>query len=392
LLSAQKWDDVQVLAVSTDSHADSNRMVRQLKEAFGVDLTIPLLEDKDARVISRYGLLNMGTSTGPRTRRFPNPTTLILDRHGRVQWRAVEESWKIRPTNDMILAAIAKVRRGEDATGITLDAFAVTDPASSSVAGPAPGATATTEGMVLIPAGTMTMGENAPLGDDAPEHEVYVDAFHMDSHEVTNRQYRRFLDDVSRSNDHSRCYPGEPRNKDHTPAYWTDARYNGDDLPVVGVDWFDAYAYARWAGKELPTEAQWERAVRHGLAGGDPRSADDANRSIGGWENAALSRDLGNAIEKLPGGTKPVGSYKADAAGLFDMRGNVEEWCRDWYDPDYSRQSPRNNPDGPQRGTFKASRGNSWHHGAGRPAQRYFHDPTDRLTYLGFRCVKPVAR
>jgi formylglycine-generating enzyme required for sulfatase activity len=83
-----------------------------------------------------------------------------------------------------------------------------------------------------------------------------------------------------------------------------------------------------------------------------------------------------------------VGSYRPNRYGVHDLRGNVMEWCRDWFDQGYYRRSPRANPTGPERGALKVARGNSWHHGAGRPGQRYFQPPSERLVYLGFRCVR----
>ncbi len=199
--------------------------------------------------------------------------------------------------------------------------------------------------MVLIPAGEFQMGSNYGDGDEKPVHTVYLDAFYIDKYEVTNAQYKKFMDATGYK----------------APEYWNDPDLNKPDHPVVGVSWYDAVAYAEWAGKRLPTEAEWEKAARGGLVGkrypwGDSISHDDANYDgTGGkdrWEY-----------------TSPVGSFAPNGYGLYDMAGNVWEWCSDWYYRFYYFslyyrfyyfRSPRANPRGPDSGTIKVLRGGSW--------------------------------
>jgi iron(II)-dependent oxidoreductase len=123
------------------------------------------------------------------------------------------------------------------------------------------------------------------------------------------------------------------------PSYWNDSKFNAPNHPVVGVSWDDAVAYANWAGKRLPTEAEWEKSARGGLVGkkypwGDTLTHDDANYSgTGGkdkWEH-----------------TSPVGSFASNGYGLYDMAGNVWEWCADWYFNNYYANSLKSNPKGP---------------------------------------------
>ena len=172
--------------------------------------------------------------------------------------------------------------------------------------------------MVLIPSGSFEMGDHLDnMANALPVHRVELDAFYMDSTEVTNGQYGVFMEQTGH----------------RKPRYWTNSSYNQTNQPVVGVDWNDAVAYAKWAGKRLPTEAEWEYAARGGLVGkrypgGDEITHDDANYSGTGGKDV---------WEGWPnGGTAPVGSFEANGYGLYDMAGNVYEWCQDWYGESYS--------------------------------------------------------
>jgi formylglycine-generating enzyme required for sulfatase activity len=379
---------VQLLAVSSDPHRDSQRMIEGVKAVYGVTLTFPLLADPDARVIGRYGVMNMDTAPGPESRKFATPATYILDTHGVVRWRMLDDNFKVRPTNEVIVAALKKIQAGADASAVTLDSVeARVDPVG---AGRMPARLGSTEGMVLVPAGAFSMGDKSRRTNDSPAHQIQLDGFYIDATEVTNRAYRTFLAAVAASHDHSRCHPLEPKGKDHTPAFWNDSRFNRDDYPVVGVDWFDAYAYAAWAGKMLPTEAQWERAAR----GGDGRAfswGEDGSEEFGNINAEGGERGVDRPDPSHTHGPKPVASYKPYGFGVYDLNGNVEEWCLDWYDTNYYLHSPVRNPSGPDRGSLKSVRGGSWHHGYGRNGTRYMHSPDTRAMFLGFRCVRPAA-
>ena len=211
--------------------------------------------------------------------------------------------------------------------------------------------------MVLIPAGPFQMGSNTGDSDEKPVHTVYVDAFYMDIHEVTNAQYKQFVD-------------ANPQwRQARIPTYYHDGEYlkhwNGNnyptgkgDHPVVYVSWYGAMAYAQWARKRLPTEAEWEKAARGGLVG---RKYPWGN-SIG-----PSQANYGSHV----GDTTTVGSHPPNKYGLYDMAGNVWEWC---LDGDEKGRNPIIDPI-PRR---VANR--SW-----------WEQPTFSSNDVGFRCVRAVA-
>jgi len=249
--------------------------------------------------------------------------------------------------------------------------------------------------------------------DERPQRRVTVRSFAIDKYEVTNGQYRRFLDAVARGGDQAYRHPDQPRGKDHTPRYWrsynpllADAYYRkivpfgrqtftGADKPVVGIDWFDAYAYARWAGRRLPTEAEWELAAR----GSDGRRWPWGNDWHWGWCNTGGEKkgaDIGDHGTERDGYIypAPVGSYPDGNSpfGCCDLAGNVAEWCADGYEPDAYRRLPADNPRGPEQGRPRVVRGGSSQSGPSevRCAKRAFREPDFRSFTLGFRCAKDI--
>ena len=227
--------------------------------------------------------------------------------------------------------------------------------------------------MVLIPVGSFEMGDHFSEGeeDELPVHKVTLDAFYMDTHEVTVGQFKQFVNQTGYDYDHM----------------WNDvAKYSpGDDYPMIYVNWNDATAYAEWAGKRLPTEAEWEYAARGGLVG---------QRYVWG-DDEKLARDYAN-YEWVEGKDKwelcsPVGSFKPNGYGLYDMAGNVLEWCADRYDGNYYTNSPANNPQGREDSIYKyrVLRGGSWLAltNSLRVAYRPIDNPNSRYIYYGFRCV-----
>ncbi|MCG3157872.1 MAG: Hercynine oxygenase [bacterium] len=229
------------------------------------------------------------------------------------------------------------------------------------------------EGMVLIPAGSFLMGSEDGDSDEKPVHEVYVDAFYLDQYEVTVAQYQSYLRATGRPN----------------PGNW-DEQLQNLNHPVVYVSWEDdATNYAQWAGKRLPTEAEWEYAARGGNTGmaGNPKYQYP-------WGNVA-SQDHANysgvAGKDKWERTSPVGSFPPNGFGLYDMAGNVWEWCSDWHAEDYYSKSPKQNPKGPvTTGGYRVLRGGSWDSNPQnvRCANRNRYNPPVRNYSTGFRCAQ----
>jgi formylglycine-generating enzyme required for sulfatase activity len=224
--------------------------------------------------------------------------------------------------------------------------------------------------MVRIPEGWFWMGCESGRDDEKPVHRVWVDAFDLAIHQVTNGEYAGFLAATGASN----------------PLCWNVEPFNDPRMPVVGVSWYDAVAYCEWlnqvTGKRyrLPTEAEWERAGRGGAEGleypwgdGPPELLPDYPKR---WKQ----------------GPEPVGRYAPNPYGLYNMGENVHEWCVDWYDADYYARSPERNPSGPVDGTRRASRGGSWRHHikVTRTAARSSIPPEFRYADYGFRVAGPL--
>ena len=249
------------------------------------------------------------------------------------------------------------------------------------------------DGMVFIPAGEFEMGSNDEDAgsDEQPVHTVYVDAFYMDKYEVTNLEYKQFL------------LQNPPWQKDRIENRFRDANYlkdwNGNDYPkgkdnhpIVDVSWYAAMMYAQWANKQLPTEAEWERAARGGLVGKK-------------YPHGNVILTMHANYDKYVGDTTPVGQYLANNYGLYDMAGNVWEWCLDEYNKDFYSLSPRKNPLSGASNiaqitdnfkNVKSSRilrGGSWFDIAQnvRVTPRNWNTPPNSYFNIGFRCVMPVT-
>jgi len=235
------------------------------------------------------------------------------------------------------------------------------------------------EAMVLIPAGEFLMGSDDGTLNEKPVHAVYTDAFYMDRYPVTNAEYKMFID----------------ANPEWQKRGGSNYHVEKANHPAVYVSWYAAMAYAKWVGKRLPTEAGWEKAARGGLVGqkypwGNPISSVNAN-----YDNYIVGRT-------------PVGRYPPNDYGLYDMAGNVWEWCLDAYDADFYSVSPSRNPLS-DVGTIadlnaildqftdiksaRVLRGGSWYDAAQlvRVANRHWGTPANSSVNRGFRCVRAVV-
>jgi formylglycine-generating enzyme required for sulfatase activity len=222
--------------------------------------------------------------------------------------------------------------------------------------------------MVLIPKGWFWMGSDNHYHWESPRHRVWLDEFEIGRSPVTRAEYEQFLVHTTYTE----------------PVGWHDSAFNASNQPVVGVNWFAAVRYCEWISQQsagetyrLPTEAEWEKACRGGL--------DNAEYSWGDESPATLDYFGGNWT-----GPKPVGNWRANGYGLFNMGDNVHEWCSDWYAEDYYSRSPEQSPLGPETGTRKISRGGSWRHQikASRAAHRSSLPPSYGYTDYGFRIVR----
>jgi len=239
--------------------------------------------------------------------------------------------------------------------------------------------------MVYIPPGEFMMGQteeekkwlidqsgekvyNSYYTNETPLHKVYLEGYWMGKYEVTFAQYDRYCNDIKKEK------PG-------------DEGWGRENRPVINVSWDDAAAYCEWLSQKtglrfnLPTEAQWEKAAR----GNDQRKYP--------WGSRGLDKDLANFSSNV-GKTAPVGSYPAGASpyGLLDMAGNVWEWCSDWFETGYYKNSPLKNPAGPDSGSGPVIRGGSWYSDDRnlRCAYRYDYGPSDRSDVLGFRLRQDI--
>jgi sulfatase modifying factor 1 len=265
--------------------------------------------------------------------------------------------------------------------------------------------TASVGEMVLIPGGEFEMGSADGPEYERPVHAVKVNSFWIDKTEVTVAQFRKFVEATKYVSDAEKFgWSGV-----FDPAVKAWAKVDGanwrrpmgpksgdakDDEPVMQVSWNDAAAFAAWAGKRLPTEAEWEYAARGGSAGKTYVWGDEL--TPGGkymanfWQGEFPGHDEGKDGFT---GVAPVGKYAANGYGLYDMTGNVWEWCADWYSHTYYAEGAKENPRGPSVGEERAMRGGSWMCAKNfctnyRVAGRSHATVDSGLNNLGFRCAK----
>lgn len=268
------------------------------------------------------------------------------------------------------------------------------------------GASVRSKTMVVIPGGYFLMGREASesADPDFPLHIVYVAPFAIGKYEVTNKEYRKFIDHIKKTGDSSMEHPNAPLMKKHDPLGWKHPNLSGDYQPVVGVDWFDAYAYAKWKGLRLPTEAEWEKAAstmegrKYPWGDKAPKEMEANFAPARSFMAAEMDRQNPpqspppqggcSCVQKevpppqptrLPAKTwavnKQLPQRTIDAIaddfmiwskkykfsnGLMHMGGNAAEWVYDFYDPQYYWKSPIQNPKGPAKGKVHVFKGGSY--------------------------------
>ena len=264
--------------------------------------------------------------------------------------------------------------------------------------------------MVLIPAGEFEMGDpfNEGTTYERPVHTVSLDAFYIDVYEVTNAMYAKFLNAMGKhvgDTGHIWLDIGDGDEMIELVGGQYQPKAGFEDYAVVEVSWYGASAYAQWAGKRLPTEAEWEKAARGGQVGERyPWGNDDPDGSQCNYadKNTSYSWSDQSADDGYQT-TAPVGLYPPNGYELYDIAGNVWEWCVDELDVEFYENSPKENPVSGGATLLmpdnfnsirerRILRGGSWHSTPEilRAAYRYSSEPAVTLSYFGFRCVMPV--
>ena len=284
-----------------------------------------------------------------------------------------------------------------------------------------------TQGMVKLPGGSFLMGTDDDVGfpadGEGPVREVTLEPFYIGQTAVTNRQFSSFIRDTGYTTEAEEygwsfvffSFLSEESVRmaqqvvAQTPwwipvegASWRHPEGPGSTIrgrmehPVIHISWNDAQAYCEWAGKRLPTEAEWEYAARGGLEQkrypwGDQLIPNGEHR-CNIWQGSFPDH---NTQDDGYVGPAPVRTYKPNGFQLFEVSGNVWEWCADWFSPDYHIDGPRENPTGPPEGSARVMRGGSYlchdsYCNRYRVAARTANTPDSSTGNMGFRCVRDV--
>jgi formylglycine-generating enzyme required for sulfatase activity len=261
-----------------------------------------------------------------------------------------------------------------------------------------------TAGMVLLQGGHFMMGTDDGFPYEAPVHDVELSPFYIDRAEVTVGQFEQFANETHFQTDAERLgwsgvfdvdkgewTKGDGANWRHPEGPGTTASATE---PVVHISFDDAKAFAKWAGKRLPTEAEFEYAERGGLKGAKYAWGDElrpGGKPVANWWQGHFPEN--NTSEDGYLRRAPVGSFPPNGYGIYDLTGNVWEWTADWFDPDYFKNSAKQNPAGPEAGEERVLRGGGWMCSTNycqgfRVAARNHTPPDSGLNNLGFRCAR----
>lgn len=259
------------------------------------------------------------------------------------------------------------------------------------------------ENMVLVEGGDFEMGSNANFQDERPKHKVRINSFYIDKFEVSVKQFEHFVNETGHKTEAELIGYNYIIDKNFYFVKKENVNWRHDEIgnlidtftedalrPVIRISWDDAMAYTKWAGKRLPTEAEWEFAASGGL--------------LSNQFTYSGSNNLDEIANHGSGRISKVGMFKPNELGIYDMTGNVYEWCNDFYDSEYYKNSPKNNPTGPSKGTlyqksgitneFRVFRGGScmYYQEDLRIKNRgrtYFNESAFK-TLIGFRCVMDI--
>ncbi len=229
--------------------------------------------------------------------------------------------------------------------------------------------------MIEIPAGTFIRGSAPGEGrlDEQPQRKIYVDSFSIDKYEVSNARYMTFLQETLHKAPFNVYGEGSLTDEDQI-----------ENLPVVQVTWHDAVDYCFWAGKRLPTEAEWEKAARGNSSRLYPWGDQPPSQERAMYESEWKGKHTLLGVDSLPKGQSIY--------GVFQLAGNVREWTQDWYDPEYYLHAPDHNPKGPEIGILKVIRGGSWRSFDSdlRVTSRGKGGFALKTHGIGFRCVRDI--
>jgi iron(II)-dependent oxidoreductase len=257
------------------------------------------------------------------------------------------------------------------------------------------------DNMAFIPSGIFIMGSDKESPNEGPSRKVFLNGYYIDKYEVTNALYQRFVNEGGYENQKYWSQEGWKWRKNGRisyPGFWVGKEYSKSqfgqeyhkaDQPVAGVSWYEADAFCRWAGKRLPTEAEWEKAARGDDGRTYPWGEDPPDCSYANYGGCRQYPSLVGSYEK---GRSPY--------GLYDMAGNVWEWVADWFTEDYFKKDKEKevleNPKGPEKGGPKTRKGGGWYYEERnirtytrwRNTPEYRDSPNVKGCPIGFRCAK----